>query len=110
MTDVIWKGDNIIYFFKTRSVDHSIYLKVDIHTNWMDTGVHVHLTVMYVVRTWRFWEKGGVDMVTIRDWRISKTCGMVMVDDDYTVKNTVKNKKNTILEEIRSWQNQRPSA
>ena len=49
-------------------------------------------------------------MVTIRDSRISEICGMVMVDDDYTVKNTVKNIKNTVLEEIRSWHNQRPSA
>ena len=48
-------------------------------------------------------------MVTIRDSRISKKCGMVMVDDDYTVKNTVENSKNTVLEEIRSWQNERPS-
>ena len=64
-----------------------------------------------------FLGKRGVDMVTIRDSRISKKCGMVMVDDDYTLKNdddctlknTVENSKNTVLEEIRSWQNERPS-
>ena len=49
-------------------------------------------------------------MVAIRDSRISKKCGMVMVIDDYTVKNTIESSKNTVLEKIRSWQNKRPSA
>ena len=51
-----------------------------------------------------------MDMVAIRDSRISKKCGMVMVIDDYTVKNTIESSKNTVLEKIRSWQNKRPSA
>ena len=57
-----------------------------------------------------FLGKRGVDMVTIRDSRKSKKCGMVMVDDDYTIKYTVENSKNAVLEEIRSWQNKRASA